>query len=142
MTSVTISDKDADQRALLDSVLEKIESSPKAGTFPGTTSLAAMLGEYEPMKGHPGFYARAPKLRQQIEITRLAEQSDGETATATANLETAIAMARMAVFCQGADGEMRQATMDELLDTFTADEVTGIVRDYLGIGGGDEDPNA
>ncbi len=80
---------DQDQRAKLDALLSDYAAKRKTQK----PSLAALLGQYEPLDGHPGYYGRAPKLRQQIEITRLSEDAR-EDATAADNVEAVAKMTR------------------------------------------------
>lgn len=104
-------------------------------------SLASLLGEYDPVEAHPGFYARAPKLRQQIEIARLAERSQGSE-TASQSLESAAELARLAIYVPDPQGEPTLASLDQVLDTFNADEITEILGKYLGLKAREsEDPN-
>jgi hypothetical protein len=103
-------------------------------------SLSALLGGYEAMEGHAGFYGRAPKLRQQIEIAKISE-SRSEAASSAENIVGAAEMARLAIFRQDRD-EVRNATMNELMDEFTAEEVATVLSRYLGLNvTGDADPN-
>lgn len=132
---------DMEQLERLDQFLAETREERRQEKAQRSVSLAAILGEYEPLAGHARFWARAPKLRQQIEIARISEEQ-AATESDVANIEGAAKMARLAIFREQG-GEVRQATLDEVLDEFTVAEVADVLKKYLGMSpveGGD--PNA
>lgn len=107
-------------------------------------SLPQLIGSYEAIEGHPGFYGRAPKLRQQIEIARISESAQASNSMAANLVETA-EMARLAIF-KNENGQMVGISVDEFLDEFDATETVGFLTKYLGLktdsAGDAADPNA
>ncbi len=118
---------DAEIRATLDQLLSEVAEKRKMEK----PTLASLLGQYEPIKGHPHFYGRAPKLRQQIEIARLSDATGDDASTAT-NLESTAALARLSVY-KCVEGNMNQVTLDEFLDEFDATETISLLSQFLGL---------
>jgi hypothetical protein len=107
-------------------------------------SLPALLGEYEPVEGHPGFYARAPKLRQQIEMAKVTEAAQAQDQTTATVLAGTAELLRFALYKRDfpRSEEFRQVTLDEILDEFDMGEMGDLVGKYLGFKAGGSDPNA
>jgi glutaminase len=106
-----------------------------------SVSLAALLGEYEPIAGHGHYWARAPRLRQQIQIAKISDEAaKAENDNEPFSIETASKIAALAVFVEE-NGKTRPATYDEVLDEFTAVDIAEILQRYMGMGV-PTDPNA
>ncbi len=130
------------QRENLDDLLKLARDEVAEQKRKDQTPLAALLGHYEPIEGHPGFFARAPKLRQQIEIAKLSEAATQAT-TMSANLYETAKMACLAIFrCE--DEQMVTVGVEDFLDEFDGTETVGFLTKYLGLETqkDEKDPNA
>lgn len=125
-----------------DALLKDATAEFRGQKSKNSASLSALLGSFEAVPGHEGFYGRAPKLRQQVEIAKLSENMK-EANTMSANLIETAEMARLTIFkCTGET--MVNVSTDEFLDEFTADETVEFLGKYLGLKaeGDSNDPNA
>ncbi len=140
-TEVRLPENDAEWREGMSGLLAKAREEFIDKRKSEIVPLAALLGHYEPIEGHPGFFARSPKLRQQIEIAKVAEEAK-ENSTMAASLYDTAAMARLAIF-KSVDDRMVQVETEEFLDEFDANETTDFLTKYLGMTTkATDDPNA
>jgi hypothetical protein len=99
-----------------------------------------MIGGYLPVPGKPGFFTRELMLRQEMELADRAE----ELQTAAGQGAKAMQKAMLPVCClilfrRNDDGDVAQATENDLLDNFKSRELLALIRDVTGMGAQEED---
>lgn len=113
--------------------------------------LPDVLGEYRAVVGHPGWYMRRMKLRQEQRAMQILAQRQDETENVgAANLEAMVMAASLLLYRLDApqDGEdlgtwargatdgsrFRAASLDDILDEFDSDNLNESVMVPMGLG--------
>src|SRR5438552_2370017 len=91
-----------------------------------------MLNDFVAVGGSGGgFWARAPKLREQkaiLAVVQAAEENESEAAM----LEAVVTVARLVLYVQ--EGErMRPATAAEIEAAFSLEEVAQVIETFVGL---------
>jgi hypothetical protein len=97
----------------------------------GLLTLEMAIGDYSPIDGHDGFYFKAPKLREQLAITRFCKGIQGVTDEEEALLQI-VAMGKRLFYVLSGD-DFRLATEDEILDNFNMGQMFAIIARYGGL---------
>ncbi len=109
-------------------------------------SLEAMVDGYVFVKGN--FYARAPKLKQQRALSKLAKRIQEAAEDNDVILDAVLEMAQQILFVHtpltsgGNDSTcFLAASPDEIEEEFDIAELSDLMKDYAGFGAGDEGKN-
>jgi len=101
------------------------------------------LGDYREVEGYPDWFMRPPKMRQQAKMERvwnlIQKDADSKEFTYT---EYMAKLAASLLYKMTAGGEFVSVVEDEILDTFTLEELQERVMKPMGYGQRDETPNA
>lgn len=113
--------------------------------------LPDVLGDFKAVAGHPGWYMRRMKLRQEQRALQILAQRNADTENAgAANLEAMVMAASLLLYRLDApqgDGDLgtwvqgavsgsgfRQASMDDILDEFDSTDLNESVMVPMGLG--------
>lgn len=100
-------------------------------------SVEELVGGYRPLGN--GYYSRSPKIKQQKAVLAAAKQAEGGDLIVT--LDSLVAIAAQLLFVQDENGDaFRPATVDEIEDTFDAQELQALITRNTGMAPSGDNP--